>query len=146
MDVHKALAGDPVLTTAQLAVSGAATSKVDADALRAAILAIPESKRTQVLSAFDRGRQCAAYAALNAIDGKVATTYIRTVREVTINRELQRSAGRGLRLSWSRPMATSPTLWEWRRRESPCADRPSWGNADRAEPETAARLYIPLAT
>ena len=148
VDVHKALAGIPGLTTAQLAVSGAATSKVDADALRASILAIPESKRTQVLSAFDKGGVNAAYAALNAIDGKVATTYIRTVREVTtINRELQRSAGRGAAPQLESANGNIFHFFGNGGFESHHAQiAPAGAMRIWAEPETGGEAYIPLAT
>ena len=63
--------------------SGSTASKAKADAFQAALMAIPASKRAEVESEFKRGGIDAAYGALAAIDGKVATTYINTVKTTT---------------------------------------------------------------
>lgn len=85
VDLHAALKGVPGLTKAQVSTPGAKVSKGEADALKSALEAIPAERRSKVLSAFDKGGVTAAYNALNAINGKVAVTYIRTVRTETQN-------------------------------------------------------------
>lgn len=63
---------------------GSAPAKAKADALAAALKAIPASRHTEVQSAFNRGGIDAAYGALAAIDGKVANTYINTIKTTII--------------------------------------------------------------
>lgn len=62
---------------------GAVTSKAEAEALYTALMQIPPERRTEVISAFQSGGVDAAYSALNAINGKVATTFIDTVYRTT---------------------------------------------------------------
>lgn len=76
---------------------GAEAAKGEADALTAAMKKIPKSQQAKVQSEFERGGVDAAYAALRAIDGETATTYITTIRRVQAN--LQHPTGKAERAS-----------------------------------------------
>lgn len=74
----------PDTVSTKVSELGSAPAKVKADALAAALKAIPASRHTEVESAFNRGGVDAAFSALNAIDGKVANTYINTIKTTII--------------------------------------------------------------
>lgn len=71
----------PSKVATDVSAPGATTSKSNVDLLMQSIKALPASKQTQVLTELKRGGIDAAYYELNRIDGKTATTYVRTVYE-----------------------------------------------------------------
>ena len=66
--------------------------------------ALPAEKRAQIQSIFNRSGYDAAINSLNAIDGKTATTYIRTVRQVVDGNAAMTSRGNMLARAYGGPL------------------------------------------
>ena len=93
----------PTTVTTDVSAPGATISTQQAGALFDALMKIPANRRTEVISAFQRGGVDAAYAALNGIDGRVANTFIRTYYE-TIGTPPNHWAGGGLTKAFGGPV------------------------------------------
>ena len=93
----------PTTVTTDVSAPGATISTQQAGALFDALMKVPANRRTEVISAFQRGGVDAAYAALNGIDGRVANTFIRTYYE-TIGTPPNHWAGGGLTKAFGGPV------------------------------------------
>lgn len=93
----------PNTVSTDVSAPGATVSEREAGALYDALMKIPANRRTEVLSAFQRGGVDAAYAALNGIDGRVANTFVRTYYE-TVGAPPNHWAGGGVTKAFGGPV------------------------------------------